>query len=155
MHFDLKSASFPDAHFRAVGKAQVPEPPTERQDVLSKRAAEVGGMAPGVKATKVAVHLSFSVADSGWVADDQRSVRCDHSAAMSGLGLDPTQNLVRIFQASHASQIQTVLVIPIEARPLGFPYQPRSTPIKTTSPTWFMIAGSVRPGRQPRRGPKL
>jgi hypothetical protein len=36
MHFDLKSASFPDAHFRAVGKAQVPEPPTERQDVLSK-----------------------------------------------------------------------------------------------------------------------
>jgi hypothetical protein len=108
MHFDLKSASFPDADFRAVVKAQVPEPPTERQDVLSKRAAEVGGMAPGVKATKVAVHLSFSVADSGWVADDQRSVHCDHSAAMSGLGLDPTQNLVRIFQASHASQVQTV-----------------------------------------------
>jgi hypothetical protein len=90
MHFDLKSASFPGTHFRAVAEAQVREPPTERQDVLSKRAAEVGGMAPGVEAAKVAVHFAFSVADSRWVADHQRSVDCDDSTAISGLALDPT-----------------------------------------------------------------
>ena len=87
----------------AVAEAQVREPPTERQDVLSKRAAEVGGMAPGVKAAKVAVHFAFSVADSRWVADHQRSVDCDDSTAISRLALDPTQNLVRIFQARHTS----------------------------------------------------
>jgi len=56
----LKSASFPGAHFRAVAEAQVREPPTEGQDVLSKRAAEVGGMAPGVVAAKVAGFISRS-----------------------------------------------------------------------------------------------
>ena len=89
-----------------MAEAQVCRASAERQNLLGKRAAEIGGVAPGVEAAKFMVHCTFGVADTGAVADDQRSVHRDDRAAVSGLHLDPTQNLVRIFQPAQASEMQ-------------------------------------------------
>ena len=96
MNFDLKSALLPRRHFRAVFEAQIGEPFTERQNVLSKRAPQVRGVTPGVEPAKFAVHLAFRVANSCPVGDQQRSIHCDYRAAVSGHCLDPTENLISI-----------------------------------------------------------
>ena len=107
MNFDLKAASLSRSHFRAVGETQICEPATERQHVLSKRPAQVGGVAPGVEAAKIAIHFALGVADTGVVADHQRSVYRDHSGAVAGLGLDPSQDVVRLLQTGYVSEGQT------------------------------------------------
>ncbi len=101
----------------------------ELDDVRGEGSAQIRWMASSVKTPEVAIEISLRGPDTGFVCDHQGRVHPNDGVPFSGFRINPAENLVRPLQPGFR-WINSPPLHSSDARPLGFPYQPRSTPTK-------------------------